>query len=335
MRPRTCILAALLILSWAVRSPAATPADGAPQRWAVLVAGISGDPGLQSAFLGQLQRLCTILTGLYGFPRDHVSVLAEDPSKDSSLVQFKSTRENLEKVAGDLAPKVGKEDMVFVFLLGHGSAEGNVYKLNLVGPDPTADELAKLLYSIPSQHFVIVNTTTCSGASMQALSRKGSVILTATKSGHEKNQTHLADYFIEALEEGNGDADKNGRVSLLEAFNYASTKVAEYYKREGNLQTEHPVLDDNGDVEAHDKPGPENGDGLLARTTYLDRGAASVVASASTPERRELGRTAEELQKQIEDLKYRKSGMPADEYERQLEALLLKLAQVNAKLQNK
>ncbi len=262
-------------------------------------------------------------------------VFAEDPAKDPALVQFKSTRENLDKVCRDLAPRVRKEDEVFVFIVGHGNAEGSVYKLNLVGPDPTAEELAATLYSLPSQHFVVVNTTTCSGGSLAALSRKGSIVLTATKSGHEKNQTHLGEYFVEALEAGNADSDKSGRVSILEAFDYASLKVSEYYTREGHLQTEHPVLDDNGDTQAHDKPAPDNGDGFLARTTYLDAGPAAAAAGAATPEQVELARLSQELEKEIESLKYRKSGMPADEYERQLEDLLLKLARTNAKLQKK
>ncbi len=324
-------IAALMIACACVGiAPSGAAADGTAARWAILVAGVSGDPELHNSFLKQLKRLRSVLEGTMGFTHDRVVALAEDPAADTALVQFKSTRENLEKVCRELSSRVRQDDLVFVFFLGHGSAEGNVYKFNLVGPDPTAADLARILYAIPSQHFVIVNTTTCSGASLPVLARKGSIVLTATKSGYEKNQTHLAEYFIEALEAGNADTDKNGRISVLEAFNYASLKVGEYYTREGHLQTEHPVLDDNGDAQAHDRPSPDNGDGLLARTTYLDAGAAA--AAASTPGGRELEQAAQELEKQIENLKYRKSAMPADEYERELEALLLKLAQVNAKL---
>ncbi len=329
-------LAAFLIAcACAAAARSGLPAEGSPGRWAILIAGISGDPELHKSFLAQLKRLRSVLEGPLGYPRDRVFVLAEDPAQAPELIQYKSTRENLDKVCRDLSLRVRKDDQVFVFILGHGNAEGSVYKLNLVGPDPTAEELARSLYAIPSQSFVIVNTTTCSGGSLAALSRKGSIVLTATKSGHEKNQTHLSAYFIEALEAGNADTDKSGRVSILEAFNYADLKVSEYYTREGNLQTEHPVLDDNGDAQAHDKPAPENGDGFLARTTHLDAGPVAAAAGTATPEQRELARTAQDLEKEIESLKYKKSGMPTDEYERQLEALLLKLARVNAKLQAK
>jgi translation initiation factor IF-1 len=48
-----------------------------------------------------------------------------------------------------------------------------------------------------------------------------------------------------------------------------------------------------------------------------------------------LGREAESLQKQIEVLKYAKSGMPESEYEQKLEDLLVRLAQVNSRMRKK
>jgi hypothetical protein len=301
-------------------------------RWAILVAGISGDQALQEEFLKEIGRLRTILEGQLRFERQRVIALFEDPAKAPGVVQFKSTRENLEKVGQDLTGRVGKDDIVFVFLIGHGSSDAKGYKLNLVGPDPTADELAEMLYKIPAQRFVIVNTTTCSGASVDALSRPGKIVVTATKSGSEKNQTHMGGFFVEAFENNNADQDKNGRVSILEAFSYAVLKVEEWYNKEGNLQTEHPVLDDNGDVQANAKPSPENGDGFLARTTYLDAGAGLAAKAGLSTGEQALAREAQELERNIEALKYEKPKLREAEYEQKLEALLLRLAEVNAKL---
>jgi hypothetical protein len=140
-------------------------------------------------------------------------------------------------------------------------------------------------------------------------------------------------YFVEALKGNAGDVDKNGRVSILEAFSHAAAKVEEYYSAEGNLQTEHPVLDDSGEGEAHVRPGPDNGDGLLARTTYLDPGPAT--AAAGSPEAQRLAEEAQAIEKQIEALKYVKSEMPEAEYEQKLEALLVRLAETRAKRQKK
>jgi hypothetical protein len=329
---RTVSIGALLVCFGF--GPVTLRANG-QDRWAILVAGISGDPALQEVFLKEIVRLRTILEEQLSFDRQRVIALFDDPAKAPDAIQFKSTRENLEKVGKDLAGRVGKDDLVFVFLLGHGSADGKSYKLNLVGRDPTADELAGMLYRIPAQRFVVVNTTTCSGASVDALSQPGKIIVTATKSGSEKNQTHMGGFFIEALENNNADQDKNGRVSILEAFNYAVLKVEERYDKEGNLQTEHPVLDDNGDVKASAKPSPENGDGFLARTTYLDAGSGLPANAALSPGEQALVREAQELEKKIEALKYDKPNLSETEYEQKLEALLLQLAEINAKLRKK
>jgi hypothetical protein len=151
----------------------------------------------------------------------------------------------------------------------------------------------------------------------------------------EKNLTHAGKFFVEGLQAGNADRDKDGRVSILEAFNYASQKVGEYYSDQGNLQTEHPVLDDRGDGVGHGQPGVENGQGLLAKTTFMDAGAPALAGGKLGPEEQALARQVEELERQIEALKYAKADMLEEEYQKQLEQLLLKLARTNAELRKK
>jgi hypothetical protein len=219
--------------------------------------------------------------------------------------------------------------------MGHGTSDKSGYKLNLVGPDPTAEELAAAVYGIPAGSYVVVNTTSASGASVPALSRDKSVVVTATKSGNEKNETRMADFLIEALKDKSADLDKNGRTSVLEAFSYATRKVEESYAKEGALQTEHPVLEDDGDGQAQGNPGPANGEGFLARTTYLDAAPSISARTAGGEEEKALALEASALERQIEELRYAKGAMPQEEYEKKLEELLLKLAEVHAKLRKK
>jgi hypothetical protein len=323
-----CIL--LLPLCIGIQSGYGSERDG---RWAILVSGVSGDPELQKIYLKEMKDLYSVLEGPLGFPRDQIYVLFDDPSMDPGMIRYKSTRENLQILCRELAARVKKEDLLFAFIEGHGNYDGNTYRLNLVGRgDPTAEELASMLYSIPARRHVVVNATNCSGGSLPALSQAGKVVIASTKSGMEKNQTHLGRFFVEAFKDNAADSDKNGRVSMIEAFSYASRKVEEYYEKERSLQTEHPVMDDNGDGQAQSKPAPENGEGLLARTTFLDSGTAAGVRTDLTPEQQRLVREAGDLEMQIDALKYAKSEMPEAEYENKLEALLLRLAQINAKL---
>jgi hypothetical protein len=304
-------------------------------RWAIILAGVSGDPDLQKRYLQEILDLRSVLEETLGFPPNQIAALIDDPSKSQGLIQYKATRENLQEVCRNFASRVKKDDLVFVFIEGHGDYDGKIYRLNLVGPDPTGEELAAMLYSIPVQRFIVMNATNCSGGSLPALSQQGKIVITATKSGMEKNLTHLGPFLIEAFKNNAADSDKTGRVSILEAFSYASRKVEDYYESEGNLQTEHPGLDDNGDAQAQSKPAPENGEGLLARTTFLDAGAPAAAKSGMTSEQQALALEAQDLEKQIEALKYAKGKMQEAEYETKLEELLLKLARVNARLRGK
>ena len=319
----------LLELCLASMSPGAAERDG---RWAILLAGVSGDAELQNLYWKEIEDLHSLLTGPLGFPKDQIVVLFDDPAKNPSLIQHKSNMEGLQAACRNIAERVKKEDLIFVFIEGHGNYDGKIYKLNLVGPDPTAESLAATLYSIPAQRFVIVNATSCSGGSLAALSQEGHVVITATKSGMERNQTHLGQYFIDSFKNNAADANKDGRVSVMEAFSYAGQKVESYYDSDGNLQTEHPVLDDNGDAKAQGKPSPENGEGLLAGTTFLDSGIRAGTNSGLAPEQQALAQAALELEKQIEALKYAKGKMAEAEYEKKLEDLLLQLARIHAKL---
>jgi len=206
----------LLILSLIATGPAASGAepDG---RYAILMVGATGDPDLQQRYLEELQKLHSILVGPLGFPPDQVVVLFDNPEMDPNLIRNKSTLRGLEEVCLDLSQRVRESDLVFVFIDGHGSYDGKTYKYCLHGnPDATAWELAEILYSIPAGRFVVVNASSSSGGSLQALSGDDRIVITATKSGMERNLTHMGGYFVEALEENAADSDKNDRVSVLE-----------------------------------------------------------------------------------------------------------------------
>jgi hypothetical protein len=321
--------AMLLLVLFLIAAP--LPAEEG-DLWAILLAGVSGDPGLQKEYLKEVTDLHAILTGTMELPKDRVLVFFDDPSLNPELIQHKATLENLRIAIRKLAGQIKEKDTVFVFLEGHGSYDGKTYKLNLVGPDPAAEDLAALFDSIPSGRLILVNATSSSGGGIPSLSGKNRILITATKSGMERNRTHLGRHFIDAFRNSAADSDKNGRVSILEAFTYARLKVEAYYAGEDNLPTEHPVLEDNGDAQAQSQPSPENGDGVLAATTYLDSGKPRGDHDSDSPEKQALTRSAQEIEKQIEILKYAKGKMSEADYEKELEALLLKLARIHEKL---
>lgn len=220
----------------------------------------------------------------------------------------------------------------WIVLIGHGTDNGKEAKFNLRGPDFSAAELAEWLK--PAQRpIILVNTASASGAFIKPLSATNRVIVTATRSGGEQNFAHFGEYVAESIGSLEADLDKDNQTSLLEAFLMASRKVADFYKDEGRLATEHPLIDDNGDglgtpadwfqgVRAVKKPQSGQADGRRAHLVHLVPNAED---QKLTPEQRAR---RDELELKIGALRDRKSTLGKEPYYRQLESLLFDLARV-------
>jgi hypothetical protein len=242
-----------------------------------------------------------------------------------------ATRQKVQQTLQEIAAEAKPTDAVALILIGHGTFDGSEYKLNLPGPDITGQELASLLNRIPARRQLVVNMTSCSGASLAPLARKERIVITATKSGTEKNATVFARYWIDAMKDPSADTDKNGSVSALEAFLYVQRKTAAYFEAEKLLATEHAMLSDNGNATGVRDPKPENGTGLLAASFPVIRPEAENAKNVS-PEKQKLVAKKEDLEAKIDRLKYQKAAMPETEYKQQLTALLLELARTQAEI---
>jgi len=282
----------------------------------VTVSGLGGEPDYEQRF------------GMWAKDIDK-TLKASPDSKVETLVDGTraQVREALERVAKEAKP----QDAVVVMLIGHGTFDGYDYKINLAGPDLSASELAGMLDHVPATRQLVVNMTSASGGSIEFLRRPGRVVITATKTGSEKNATVFARYWVEALRDAAADTDKNEVISALEAYRYADKKTAAYYESQNRLATEHAVLEDTGKGEPVRAPSPENGEGLLAATFPLIRlGAAA--AAAKDPAKLQLLAKKDDLEQQIDKLKYEKAAIPPEEYKKQLAALLLELARTQEEL---
>ena len=288
----------------------------------VTVAGLGGEPEYVQRFATWASDLEKILKA--GGPDAHVVTLKGD----------QATRANLQSALQDIAKQAKPADAMVLMLIGHGSFDGYEYKLELPGPDITAVELAALLDRIPAGRQLVVNTTSASGGSLAALEKPNRAVITATKSGTERNATVFARYWVAALQDPAADTDKNDTISALEAFRYAQEKTANFYETQNRLATEHPVLQDTGHGDAVKTPSPENGQGLLAARIPLLQ-AAAAQAVAKDPAKQALLKKKEDLDQRIDTLKYQKAAMPLDEYRKQLSELLLELAKTQEELDKK
>jgi hypothetical protein len=276
--------------------------------FSLTVAGLGGEPDYEQRFSNWAKEF------------DKTLKAAGDEIKSETLLGPDATkvkvRETLERIAREATAKDG----LAVFLIGHGSFDGSEYKINIPGPDISGVELASMLDRVPAARQLIVNATSASGASVHALQRQNRTVITATKSGTEKNATVFARYWIEALRDGAADVDKNEVITAFEAFKYAEQKTKQFFETNKRLATEHPTLDGG------DQQGPLN----AGRFALLRLGTAQAAAQDSA--KRALFEKREQLENQIDQLKFQKAAMPTDEYKKQLQVLLLELAKTQAEL---
>lgn len=249
-----------------------------------------------------------------------------------TLMGAQATRQGLTQTFEEIGRESKPDDDFVLILIGHGSFDGFEYKFNLRGPDISAAELASLCNAVHSKRQLIVNTTSASGGSIAVLERPGRAIITATKSGTEKNATVMARYWVEALRDPQADTNKNDVISALEAFQYAQAKTAAFYDAQKRLATEHAVFEDTGKHEPVREASTGTGEGLLMSSFGLVR-LGAVQRASNDPAKRALLQQREDLERKIDALKYRKSAMLEEEYKRELTQALLELAKIQEEIE--
>ena len=290
----------------------------ASERYVVIVSGASGGEKYAEQQKKWRNELTVFLTSNFSVSDANIVVLDEENTGTSQ-----ATAQNVRRLLGDLRRRVTRDDTLMLVLLGHGTFDGADAKFNLVGPDLTAPEWKEAIDGIAGR-MVIVNTTEASYPFLEELSRAGRVIITATDSAQQRFATVFPEYFIRSLADLSSDLDKNGRISLWEAFASASAGVKQHYEQRGQLSTERPLLDDNGDRVGREADAPGE-DGVMARAMYFD---AKRTSTSSNPAVADLERARQSLERRLEDLKARKSAMSDEQYQTELEAILIELARV-------
>jgi hypothetical protein len=318
---RTIVLLAALLLP--------TPLVG--QTVLVVITGIGGEDRYDERFHTWAATLMDAATDRYGIPDSNVVYLAADPERDPARATARSTKENVQTTLSRLAGTTPDGGLVFIVVIGHGSYRNGVSKLNLPGPDMTAAEFAVALDAFGDRPIVFANLSSASGEFVKTLSAPNRTIITATKSGMERNQSVFGQFFVAAFVGDEADANNDERLSVLEAFIYARSEVSRAYDEDQLLLSEHAMLDDNGDGTGSAEPGLDAEDGTLAATFLLSGASRATIAGATSddPELARLYAAKGGFEQAIADLRRRKASLEKTEYENQLEALLINLAVTN------
>jgi hypothetical protein len=292
----------------------------AAERYALIITGANGEASYAAQYSEWRQSASVALIEKLGFDATHILTLFEGGDADHA-----STAAGVRRSLDALRARMKSEDVLLILLIGHGSFDGTEAKFNLVGPDLSSAEWGALVKAVPGT-LVFVDATAASFPFLQHLAGRSRIVITATDSIAQRFDTVFPEYFIKALTDPEADIDKNGRISLWEAFAAASLGVKRYYTQRGQLATERALLDDNGDGEGREAGG-EGTDGSASARLYLDPdlpGAAPTDEVLLT-----LLQKRASLQADVEDLKLRRQLMTPDEYQTEFERLMITLARVS------
>ena len=289
----------------------------------LIIVGLAGDPEHGELFHKWGTTLAEA-SAKVGVSADRLIYLAE-PKEGGARVNGRATREEIEKALAVLAKEAAPEDVVYVVLFGHGSYDGQTARFNLPGPDMTASDFNTQLRKLRTRNVVFVNTASSSGPFVEELSAPGRTIITATRSGAQQFTTLFGGFFVEAFSAEGADADKNRRLSMLEAYLYAKGEVARAYEQQGLLATEHALLDDNGDKKGSQDPTPTGAEGKLAAALSLGS-VADATPLPENPKLRALYLERRDIERRVESLRLLKDSLPPAKYTSELERLVTDLA---------
>jgi hypothetical protein len=135
--------------------------------------------------------------------------------------------------------------------------------------------------------------------------------MTATRSGEQSNVTVFGAYLVDALGAADADLNRDGDLSLTEAFEYAESAVADHYESRRLMATEHPQL--------------VNARSLFVLSSLEQPGLRDPTRAAALEER-------ERVEAAIEALKDRKQTLSVEDYFAELQHLLLELALIEERL---
>lgn len=296
-----------------------------PRTAMLVVAGVGGEKRLTDAYYGYATAIASVASTRFGIPDSLVVVLAEDSTRPR--VRARSTREQILASIRRLSSGMTQGDRLVIVLFGHGTSQGDESRFNIPGPDMSAADFAGALASLRDVGVLFVNTTSASGDFVKALAGPMRVVVTATRSAREQNETLFPGHFVAALTDASGtaDSDKDGRVNLLEAFTYARREVERVFEQGNRIATEHAVLDDDGDGVGHGDASEKGPDGPRARALFLEPlGGATLAAD---PRAATLLAERRELEGRLEALRARRTTMSEDAYQQALEPLMVALAE--------
>jgi len=317
----------------ALGSASASTELAAQETRVVIVSGLGGEERFRESFAEWGIRLHDALVES-GVPREHVRLLTEDPSVDPDRIHARSEREQVERALREAGVGAKEDDRLLLVLIGHGSGSGPDSRVSLPGPSLRAADYAELLDALPMRSIAVVNTASASGDFIGVLAGEGRVVITATRSAQQRTATIFGGYFVDAFVEAKADLDRDGRVSLMEAYEYARQETERSFSDRGLLPSEHPRIAVGPGGQGVERPMEEEAFPTLAARFVV--GGSTPPVRVDDPEASEalraLYRERDRVEEQVDELAARRTQMGDEAYQAALEPLLLELARIGQEI---
>src|SRR5262245_47121556 len=172
------LLSLIFMVGGAYAQKKSVPVDA--NKFVLIINGPGGEAAYAQQFEEWTGQLRSALTEKFGFDGNKIRVLSEKGTT-------RATAEEVKKTFAELKSQLDANNVLFVFLIGHGSFDGKEAKFNLIGPDLAASEYNVMLGSLPTRRVVIFNMASASGEFIKSLAAKGRIVITATRNGQETN----------------------------------------------------------------------------------------------------------------------------------------------------
>jgi hypothetical protein len=299
----------------------------------LIVSGLGGDPRYEEQFVEWGLEMADAAEAA-GISPENILFLAEDPEAAPGEIDARSTREEIERAVQELREGTAPEDRVLILLIGHGSGSGSDSRVSIPGPSLRASEYAFLLEQLSPRMVALVNVASGSGDFIPVLAGAGRIVVTATRSSRQRNAAIFGGYFVEAFAGDGADLDRDDRISLLEAFEYARLETDRYYNDRGLIPSETALLEDRMEGSGSEEPGEEDEIGLLAARFFLESVVPTVITGDDeTAERlRQLYVEQARLEEEVTLIGQREGTMDPEAYRATLEAVLVDLARTGSEI---
>lgn len=320
-------------LGLALSSLLASGSVFAQETHVLIIAGLSGEAEFREAFVEWGSGLARAAVTA-GVTEEHVTFLAEDPAAAPELIRGRSTAEEIRAAFGRIQSEASPLDRVLLVLIGHGEGARGDSRVSLPGADLNAADYGLLLSGLALSGIAVVNVASASGDFITELTGEGRIVVTATRSAAQRNAPRFGEFFVQAYVGEGSDLDRDGRVSVLEAFEFARQETERYYRDRGLIIPETSLLEDRPDGSGVHTPMENEDVGRLAARFFLQ--GAEPVVEVSDPvvaaRLRELYARQEALEVQLAELGARRGSMDEAAYQAALDPLLIELAEVGQEI---